>query len=65
LLRERRVRECASVCIPKEENSTPGRNNITNREQVEKIFKFSAYLAWDNTNLFSNYGNENQFYSFY
>jgi len=31
--------------------------NITSLDQVEKIFKSSAYLAWDNTDLLSNYGN--------
>jgi len=31
--------------------------NIINSDQVEKTFKSSAYLAWDNTDRLSNYGN--------
>jgi len=31
-------------------------NNICNLDQVEKTFKSSAYLAWDNTDILSNFG---------
>jgi len=31
--------------------------NITDSNQVEKLFKSSAYLAWINTDLLSNFGN--------
>jgi len=30
--------------------------NICNFEQVKRIFKSPAYLAWDNTDILSNYG---------
>jgi len=31
--------------------------SITSCDQVERLFKSSAYLAWNNTDIFSEYGN--------
>jgi len=33
------------------------KNNINNRDQVEKVFRSSAYLAWDNIDLMSGIGS--------
>jgi len=33
------------------------KNNISNKDQVERVFRSSTYLAWDNVEIMSGFGS--------